>query len=108
MSSRPDFHDIAALFPGPGYCGPLKSTDTATAMCDTVARGRRQTRYPVRPVRSDIMLTACFLVALFALIVAMHRGVTRQADAKLRSEFDAEGARADVSRGLMRAAGYSV
>ncbi|WP_396333630.1 hypothetical protein [Burkholderia anthina] len=54
------------------------------------------------------MLTAFFLVALFALIVAMHRGVTRQADAKLRSEFDTEGARADVSRGLMRAAGYSV
>ncbi|MCA8095143.1 hypothetical protein LGM65_30445 [Burkholderia anthina] len=54
------------------------------------------------------MLTVLFLVALFALIVAMHRGVTSRADAKLRSEFDTEGVRADVSRGLMRAAGYSV
>lgn len=93
MFSRSDLHDIAALF-----CGPLKSTDTATTMCDTIARGRRQTRYPVWPVRRNIMLTAFFLVALFASIVAMRRGVTRQADAKLRLEFDAEGARRRVAR----------
>ncbi len=47
-----------------------------------------------------------FLVALCALIVAMHRGVTRRADAQLRARFDAEGSPSAVSRGLMRASGY--
>jgi hypothetical protein len=49
-----------------------------------------------------------FLVALFALIVAMHRGVTRRADARLRAQFDAEGPGGEVSRQLMRASGFSV
>ncbi|MEM5436016.1 hypothetical protein [Paraburkholderia diazotrophica] len=52
--------------------------------------------------------TFVFLVALFAIIVAMHRGVTRRADAKLRTQFDAEGPASDVSRQLMRDSGYSV
>ena len=49
-----------------------------------------------------------FFVALFALIVAMHRGVTRRADARLRAQFEAEGWGSDVSRQLMRNSGYSV
>ena len=49
-----------------------------------------------------------FLVALFALILAMHRGVTRRADAKLRAQFDAENYLGGVSRKLMRGSGYSV
>lgn len=49
-----------------------------------------------------------FLVALFAIIVAMHRGVTRRADAKLRAQFDAQGAGSEVPRRLMRESGYNV
>ena len=49
-----------------------------------------------------------FLVALFALIVAMHRGVTRRADASLRAQFEAEGPGSEVSRQLMRVSGFSV
>jgi hypothetical protein len=45
---------------------------------------------------------------LFAIIVAMHRGVTRRADAKLREQFDAQGTAGEVSRRLMRASGYNV
>lgn len=52
--------------------------------------------------------TPMFLVALFALIVAMHRGVTRRADASLRARFEAEGSRGAVSRQMMRVAGFSV
>ncbi|CAM2171061.1 conserved hypothetical protein [Paraburkholderia sacchari] len=51
---------------------------------------------------------AMFIVALLALIVAMHRGVTRRADASLRAQFDTQGAGSDVSRQLMRNSGYSV
>ncbi|WP_302058791.1 hypothetical protein [Paraburkholderia sp. CNPSo 3274] len=40
--------------------------------------------------------------------MAMHRGVTRKADAKLREQFDAQGAGDEVSRQLMRNADYSV
>ncbi|WP_175888611.1 MULTISPECIES: hypothetical protein [Burkholderia] len=54
------------------------------------------------------MLAAFFVVALFAIVVAMHRGVTRGADAKLRAQFDADGPRGDTSRRLMRDAGYNV
>lgn len=54
------------------------------------------------------MLTSMFFVALFALIVAMHRGVTRRSDASLRAQYDAQGPSAEVSRRLMRDAGYSV
>lgn len=49
-----------------------------------------------------------FLVAAFALIVAMHRGVTRRADARLRDVFDTQGEESEVSRRLMRESGYSV
>lgn len=49
-----------------------------------------------------------FIVALFALIIAMHRGVTRRADARLRAQFDAQGPSSEVSRRLMRDSGYSV
>jgi len=49
-----------------------------------------------------------FIVALFALIIAMHRGVTRRADARLRAQFDAQGPGSEVSRRLMRESGYSV
>ncbi|MCG5078285.1 MULTISPECIES: hypothetical protein [Paraburkholderia] len=49
-----------------------------------------------------------FLVALFALIVAMHRGVTRRADASLRAQFEAEGPGSELSRQLMRVSGFSV
>ncbi|CAM2186634.1 Pilus assembly protein [Burkholderia orbicola] len=54
------------------------------------------------------MLVAFFVVALFAIIVAMHRGVTRGANAELRARFDAEGQRGELSRRLMRDAGYRV
>lgn len=55
------------------------------------------------------MLTVpIFVVALFAIIIAMHRGVTRRADAKLRSQFEAQGPGGEVSRQLMRNSGYSV
>lgn len=54
------------------------------------------------------MLVAFFVVALFATIVAMHRGVTRGVNAKLRARFDAEGPRGELSRRLMRDAGYRV
>ncbi|NTZ88140.1 hypothetical protein FCJ61_35425 [Burkholderia metallica] len=63
---------------------------------------------PASPARSNTMLVAFFVVALFAIIVAMHRGVTRSANAKLRAQFDAEGPRGEVARRLMRDAGYSV
>jgi hypothetical protein len=52
--------------------------------------------------------TFIFFVALFAIIVALHRGVTRRADARLRAQFDAEGGGGEVSRKLMRDSGYSV
>ncbi|CAG9202808.1 hypothetical protein ACFQ3P_03115 [Paraburkholderia sabiae] len=52
--------------------------------------------------------TLMFLIALFALIVAMHRGVARKADARLREQFEAQGPRGDVSRLMMRESGYSV
>ncbi|MEX3844887.1 hypothetical protein AB4Y36_34260 [Paraburkholderia sp. BR10936] len=52
--------------------------------------------------------TPMFLVALFALIVAMHRGVTRKADASLRAQFDAQGSGSAVSRQMRRVAGFSV
>ncbi|MEK2603417.1 hypothetical protein [Burkholderia arboris] len=53
-------------------------------------------------------LATFFVVALVTIIVAMHRGVTRTADAKLRALFDADGQRGEVSRRLMRDAGYNV
>lgn len=49
-----------------------------------------------------------FLIAFFAIVVAMHRGVTRRADAKLRAQFDSQGSGGEVSRQLMRDSGYSV
>jgi hypothetical protein len=49
-----------------------------------------------------------FLVALFALIVAMHRGITRREDARLRAQYRAEGPDSELSRQLMRASGYGV
>lgn len=49
-----------------------------------------------------------FLVALFALIVAMHRGVTLREDARLRAQFSTEGLEGELSRRLMRASGYGV
>lgn len=52
--------------------------------------------------------TFLFFVALFALIVAMHRGVSRRADAKLRAQFEAQGPAGMVSRQLMRNSGYGV
>ncbi|MCP3721197.1 hypothetical protein [Paraburkholderia sp. CNPSo 3281] len=56
-----------------------------------------------------MMLTLpIFLIACFAIIVAMHRGVTRKADTKLREQFDAQGVGGVVSRQLMRNSGYSV
>nr|WP_160327443.1 hypothetical protein [Burkholderia ambifaria] len=55
-----------------------------------------------------MMLIVFFLVALFAIVVTMSRGVARRADAKLRARFDAEGPRGEVSRQLMRDAGYGV
>ncbi|TDG10014.1 hypothetical protein E1N52_05770 [Paraburkholderia guartelaensis] len=65
--------------------------------------------YPVSKARSNTMFaTPMFLVALFALIVAMHRGVTRRADASLRAQFEAEGSGGAVSRQMMRVAGFSV
>ncbi|MBR7991023.1 hypothetical protein KDX08_01065 [Burkholderia cenocepacia] len=63
---------------------------------------------PVSSARSNTMLVAFFVVALFATIVAMHRGVTRGANAELRARFDAEGPRGELSRRLMRDAGYRV
>lgn len=56
-----------------------------------------------------MMLTLpIFLIAFFAIIVAMHRGVTRRADEKLRAQFDSHGSGGEVSRRLMRNSGYSV
>jgi hypothetical protein len=52
--------------------------------------------------------TFLFLVALFALLVAMHRGVTRRADKRLRAQFESEGPDSEVSRQLMRDSGYGV
>ena len=49
-----------------------------------------------------------FLIACFAIIVAMHRGVTRKADAKLRAQFDSQGSGGEATRRLMRNSGYSV
>lgn len=49
-----------------------------------------------------------FLVVLFAIIVIMHRGVTRRADARLRAQFEAQGTASEVSRQLMRDSGYKV
>jgi hypothetical protein len=49
-----------------------------------------------------------FLLALFALIAAMHRGVSREASARLRTRFDREGAGGEVARHLMRESGYTV
>lgn len=49
-----------------------------------------------------------FLVALFALIVAMHRGITSREDARLRAQFAAEGSESELSRRLMVASGYAV
>ncbi|MEX3957488.1 hypothetical protein B0G57_10172 [Trinickia symbiotica] len=54
------------------------------------------------------MLTTMFFVALFALIVAMQRGITRREDERLRAQFDAEGPDSELSRQLMRASGYGV
>ncbi|MBY8603430.1 hypothetical protein [Burkholderia arboris] len=53
-------------------------------------------------------LAAFFVVALVAIVVGMHRGVTRAADAKLRGLFDADGQRGEVSRRLMHDVGYNV
>ncbi|MCX5545260.1 hypothetical protein M3A49_38445 [Paraburkholderia sp. CNPSo 3076] len=56
-----------------------------------------------------MMLTLpIFLIACFAIIVAMHRGVTRKADTQFREQFDAQGVGGAVSRQLMRNSGYSV
>ncbi|WP_175689268.1 hypothetical protein [Burkholderia anthina] len=55
-----------------------------------------------------MMLIVLFVVAFFGIVVAMSRGVSRKADALLRAQYDAEGARGDVSRQLMRKAGYNV
>ena len=52
--------------------------------------------------------TLLFLVALFAIIVALHRGVTRSADARLRAQYEAEGPGSGVSRQMMRKSGYGV
>ncbi|WP_181565480.1 hypothetical protein [Paraburkholderia unamae] len=49
-----------------------------------------------------------FLIAFFAIIVAMHRGVTRKADAKLRAQFDTQGSGGEAPRQLMRGSGYNV
>lgn len=49
-----------------------------------------------------------FLVALFGVIVAMHRGVTRSADARLRMQFEAQGPGSELSRKMMRNSGYDV
>jgi len=54
------------------------------------------------------MLASIFIVALIAFTLALARGVTRKADAKLRAQFDAEGPRGAVSRQLMRDSGYRV
>ncbi|WP_201696008.1 hypothetical protein [Paraburkholderia hiiakae] len=57
----------------------------------------------------NMMLTVpILLIAFFAIIVAMHRGVTRRADEKLRAQFDSHGSGGEVSRQLMRNSGYSV
>jgi hypothetical protein len=87
--------------PGPGYCTSLKWTETNM-------NGRRDVRLRFSSARSNTMLVAFFVVALFATIVAMHRDVTRGANAKLRARFDAEGPRGELSRRLMRDAGYRV
>ncbi|MBM2768285.1 MULTISPECIES: hypothetical protein [Burkholderia] len=55
-----------------------------------------------------MMLIVFFVVAFFAIVATMSRGVSRKADARLRAQYDAEGARGDVSRQLMRNAGYDV
>ena len=52
--------------------------------------------------------TLVFVLALFALIVAMHRGVCRKADTKLRMQFQREDTDGEVSRRLMRDSGYAV
>lgn len=49
-----------------------------------------------------------FLIVLFAILVGMHRGVTRKADARLREQFEAQGLGSEVSRQLMRESGYDV
>ncbi|MEM5315178.1 hypothetical protein [Paraburkholderia sp. JHI869] len=65
--------------------------------------------YPASPTRSNVMPTLLiFLIACFAIIVAMHRGVTRKADAKLRAQFDSQGSGGEATRRLMRNSGYSV
>ncbi|WP_206706360.1 hypothetical protein, partial [Escherichia coli] len=64
--------------------------------------------HPVRSVRSNMTLAAFFVVALVAIVVGMHCGVTRAADAKLRGLFDADGQRGEVSRRLMHDVGYNV
>ncbi|HDR9489780.1 hypothetical protein [Burkholderia stabilis] len=64
--------------------------------------------YPARPATDNIMLPVIFLVAVFAIIVTMQRGVIRGADVQLRARFDAEGPRGETSRRLMRESGYRV
>ncbi|WP_181885525.1 hypothetical protein [Trinickia dinghuensis] len=49
-----------------------------------------------------------FLVAVVALVVAMHRGITRSEDERLRTQFQAEGEESELSRQLMHASGYGV
>jgi hypothetical protein len=49
-----------------------------------------------------------FLVALFVVIAVTHRSVNRRADARLREQFDAQGAACEPSRRSMRASGYHV
>ncbi|WP_175717278.1 hypothetical protein [Burkholderia anthina] len=55
-----------------------------------------------------MMLIVFFVVAFFGIVVAMSRGVSRKADARLRAQYDAEGPSGDLSRQLMRNAGYDV
>jgi hypothetical protein len=55
-----------------------------------------------------MLILPIFLVALFTVIAAMHRGVTRRANARLRAQFDAQGAGSEVPRRLMRDSGYDV
>ncbi|WP_322087312.1 hypothetical protein [Burkholderia sp. BCC1999] len=55
-----------------------------------------------------MILTALFVVAVFAIVALMHRGVIGKADTRLRARLDAEGPRGDISRRLMRESGYRV
>ncbi|WP_156440534.1 hypothetical protein [Burkholderia sp. MSMB1072] len=114
-----EYRGAALCWESPGDCAPPPDTVPLRAwmlrVIGTDADGRgRPSRClpPIYSARSHTMLVACFVVALFvvlfAVIAAMHRAVTRDADANLRARFDAEGPRGDAARRLMRDAGYGV